>query len=168
MKLNNSHRDAFVAHVMQDVPSVDFQAQFEAAVRADNLKVVPAKIAEVLRDTALSHFVLTGMQTYGRWESGVSSVAVSAGYVPTEAGKAELDGIVAAAADFAAARHEMESKLRGTIYACSTLKVALERLPEFAKYLPTEVGRTLMLPAIANLTAELIRMGWPKEQPDEA
>ena len=37
-------------------------------------------------------------------------------------------------------------------------------LPEFAKYLPKAVAKTDNLPAVANLVADFVKAGWPKEQ----
>lgn len=46
--------------------------------------------------------------------------------------------------------------------ACKTLKQARERLPEFEKYPPKDVEKSpTMLPALANLVADLTKVGWP-------
>lgn len=50
--------------------------------------------------------------------------------------------------------------LKNTIESCSTLKQLQERLPEFAKYFPKEGEATPNLPAVANLVADLVKLGW--------
>lgn len=69
-----------------------------------------------------------------------------------------------------ASRNALESKLNAIIGGCTTLKQAMERLPEFVKYLPQERGGKVIstLPAIANVVADLTAAGWPKDKPLKA
>ena len=58
-------------------------------------------------------------------------------------------------------RRELEAKLHGVIDSFTTVKLAREALPEFAKYLPEVDGnRCKTLPAIAGLVADLQNVGW--------
>jgi hypothetical protein len=59
-------------------------------------------------------------------------------------------------------RYKAERSLAGVVEACSTLKQLKERLPEFTKYYPTEEAPTANLPALANVVADLSKLGWPK------
>ncbi len=52
--------------------------------------------------------------------------------------------------------------LKGAINACTTLKQLETRLPEFKKYYPTVEKPTANLPALANVVADLSKLGWPK------
>lgn len=52
--------------------------------------------------------------------------------------------------------------LKGAIEACTTLKQLNDRLPEFKKYFPTQEKPTANLPALANVVADLSKLGWPK------
>jgi hypothetical protein len=52
--------------------------------------------------------------------------------------------------------------LKGAIEACTTLKQLNTRLPEFKKYFPTEQKPVANLPALANVVADLSKLGWPK------
>ena len=68
------------------------------------------------------------------------------------------------------AKYEAEDKkvsdarwaLKGAIEACTTLKQLNDRLPEFKKYFPTAEKPTANLPALANVVADLSKLGWPK------
>lgn len=64
----------------------------------------------------------------------------------------------------------LKAKLTAAIAACFTLKQAKERLPEFVKYLPTDRDSTgtSNLPAVANLVADLVQLGWPKDKEAQA
>lgn len=52
--------------------------------------------------------------------------------------------------------------LKGAIEACTTIKQLNDRLPEFKKYYPTVEKPTANLPALANVVADLSKLGWPK------
>jgi hypothetical protein len=58
---------------------------------------------------------------------------------------------------------EVEYQLKGAIEACTTLKQLNDRLPEFKKYFPTVEKPTANLPALANVVADLSKLGWPKK-----
>jgi hypothetical protein len=52
--------------------------------------------------------------------------------------------------------------LQNAIMACTTLKALETTFPEFKKYFPTETQPTKNLPALANVVADLSKLGWPK------
>lgn len=58
--------------------------------------------------------------------------------------------------------HHTRRQLKGAIEACTTLKQLETRLPEFKKYYPTVEKPTANLPALANVVADLSKLGWPK------
>ena len=82
--------------------------------------------------------------------------------------------VVVGDADFAAVvkpyveakdqRREVYNKLKSIIDGCSTLKQLKTLLPEFEKYVPTEEAPTKNLPAVANVVADLTKLGWPKDK----
>ena len=43
-----------------------------------------------------------------------------------------------------------------------TVDKFFEAFPEFEKYLPSEAQPTKNLPALANVVADLSKLGWPK------
>jgi hypothetical protein len=154
MKLTRSDRAAFVHAVMQDVPAEDWGAQLDAVARDEVLPLVVAHphIAEVRH----------------AW-GGHANVFLKD--CPETAGVQAKMAAVAAARDAEyAARMALQHKLEAAIGACSTLAAAQKALPEFEKYLPkdrTKTGAT-SLPAVANLVADLTKLGWPKDKKPDA
>jgi hypothetical protein len=51
--------------------------------------------------------------------------------------------------------------LKGAIEACTTIKQLNDRLPEFKNF-PTAEKPAANLPALANVVADLSKLGWPK------
>jgi hypothetical protein len=162
MKLTNYHRQAFVSSVMNDVPKVDYQRQFQAAVEEDMIAVAHPKIAAVLKDKNLRHVLFSGYHRASpKSGSGLSSVSTYRDYEPSNKAATVFAEISELAKLQKEKRNELEAMVTGVIKSCSTLKDAQERLPEFVKYLPEEATKGTMLPAIANLAAELMKAGWP-------
>ncbi len=53
-------------------------------------------------------------------------------------------------------------KLQSIVEGCSTLKQVQTLLPEFKQYMPTEAEPTKNVPVVANMVADLSKLGWPK------
>lgn len=168
MRLTKIHRQAFVNAVMQDVPKVDYSQQFRDRVWEDMIESAPPKLAEVLKDKSLAHYALhpyhsatsswTGVYCYD-----IAPVQTYKEYMPSEKAVKELRRICELAEKQRRERDEMQAKIAAAIEGCSTRKDALKAMPEFEKYLPAEEPpKTKNLPAVANLAADLIKMGWPK------
>jgi len=58
--------------------------------------------------------------------------------------------------------HSAISNLNSAIMSCGTLAALKKTFPEFEKYYPTEEQPTKNLPALANVVADLSKLGWPK------
>ena len=52
--------------------------------------------------------------------------------------------------------------LKRAIEGCSSYKQLMARLPEFEKYYPKPDAKSTNLPALANVVADLSKLGWPK------
>lgn len=165
MKLTKYHREAFVSAVMNDVPKVSYEEAYIKLINDDMLATADKKVVAILQDKILRNLILSGHSTYcigSRWGAGLSCVTY-AGYVPSAKTKAEVDALLEKLQNQDKTKDEVRAKVYAAISGCSTVKVALERLPEFAKYLPVEAEKGTMLPAIINLAADLAKMGWPKD-----
>ena len=165
MKLTRTDKDAFISAVIQDIPKVDYQEQYRALLQEDAIAQLPAKIQAIARDKELRHFLRTGV-IWGR--GNMSSVAVYEGhgtnFKPTPAVSEKVDQLIQLRREQGQRLEDMRLKLNAAIAPCATLKMALERLPEFAKYLPEAREKSVYLPSIANLVADLSTLGWPKDQ----
>jgi len=161
VKLTNHHRQDFVAAAMQDVPKIDFYSQFKELVTKDMIDVAPKKLSAVLAEESLRHHVISPYCTEGGYNDPLGTVAVFANYKMSDHAKVKRAALTKLARAQKDERETFEAQLRGAIAGCNTLKVALVRLPEFAKYLPKEAEKTVYLPAISNLVANLTKAGWP-------
>lgn len=167
MRLTNIDRNAFIKAVMDDVPSVDYKEQARVAIQRKAVDLLPPKLKALHKE--FGHWFKTDRMWGTPGDIGVV-VIVTMDYSETkklmQADTTFWQSIEKMAKDHAAqeaARGELEAKTKAAIYACTTVKQAHERLPEFAKYLPSldaAVDRTV--PVIANLVADLTAAGWPK------
>lgn len=167
MKLTKAHREAFVRAVMQDVPQIDYATQAHKLVKDANLASLPPQLRPIALDKELSIYLKRESYWFGH-DLGISSVSIfSMGHsyfkLKDKDDKA-LDKIKAAAEKQIEQRKALEERVSGVINSCTTLKIAKERLPEFVKYLPEEQEKTQNLPAIANIVADLTKLGWPKDK----
>jgi len=164
MKLTNCHRQAFVSAVLLDIPEVDYRAQFQKLIEEDMLVTAPPKIAAVLKDKELRHYLINGYSSFhpGGYYSALGGVSVYRDYKPSIPASLKIEELQALGKAQKESREAIEAQISGVIKSCTTLKSAQDRLPEFVKYLPEEDAKGTMLPAIANLAAELAKMGWPK------
>lgn len=166
MRLTTSHKMAIVRRVMDDVPFIDYPQQAEEIINRDMLQVAPPKLRPILQDKELRNYVLNGNSSYhpGVYSAGGRhrSVTIFPGYKPSIEALEELQPIIAIAKTQYEFFQAMKTKVEGAIKACTTTGAVLKYLPEFEKYLPIEEKKVTTLPAIANLAADLTKMGWPK------
>lgn len=167
MKLNNTIRDAFVRAVMDDVPSVDYDELAAKKVQDHAYQHLPPEIRKIydkpaqrgylkethtctpslLRDV----YAVTANPTY-YWAKDVPNLWV------------ELEALAEQKAAQRAARDELKGKLQSVAYSVTTRKALEAALPEFAQYLPAEAVVSKNLPAVANVVADFVKAGWPKEK----
>lgn len=156
MKVTKLQKEAIVRAIMQDVPKPD-KSKRHAKVQAALVKAMSpecrklfAKRPDVLRE----HH--TGDITYDG--SGWDKRHVTLGDAP----KGTIDEILKPFRAEDDAYNEAKQNLKNAIMACTTLKALQTTFPEFIKYFPTETQPTKNLPALANVVADLSKLGWPK------
>lgn len=165
-RLTKYQREAFVSAVMQDVPSVNYEAQAHKLVKDAAIAVLPPQIQAIAADKKLCHHLETSSHWFGYHHGNFGSVTVFGGrnqdYMTKEV-QETLDAIILLEKAQQERLDDMRSKLNAAIMSCTTDKMARERLPEFIKYLPEAEEKTPYLPAVANIVADLIHLGWPKD-----
>lgn len=169
MKLTKLHREAFVRAVIQDLPQIDYEAMAHKFVREKAIEALPAKLRPVALDAKLNDYLTMETMWFDQHRTGISAVRVfgggrSGGFSLKAKDQATLDKIMGSAQHQREERSRMEERMSGVISACTTLKMAKTHLPEFEKYLPKETEKTNNLPAIANIVADLTKLGWPKDK----
>ena len=162
MRLTNSDRDAFVQSALDDVPTVDYVEQIRKAA----VEYALSSMTDAVRDTYKTN--PDWINTEFLHINGAGGVKV-----PCKSGcrwsmEKEIDEHTKDLYKLYKTQTDtlcdLELKLRGVIGGCSTLKQALETLPEFAKYLPQDRDGKIIrsMPAIANLVSDMMEAGWPK------
>lgn len=157
MKLNKYTKQAIVRAIMNDVPQPD-KTKRHAAVQAAIVKAMSPECRKVYNKTpsALATCYLGDISYDGcNWHTR----DVIKGDVPNETIKA----IIKPYEDEDEAHREARAQLEAAVDGCSTLNALKKAFPEFEKYLPTEAKPTKNLPALANVVADLSKLGWPKK-----
>jgi hypothetical protein len=165
MKLTKYDRQAFVKAVMADIPQIDYREQARKLIYEDSIEQLPKNLQEPARDPKSKDLIHNS--TYYIPEFANSFFVFGhrySSFKPSTKIAKKLEELEALHAEQQAKLNAVEGKLTASIEACTTLKTAKERLPEFEKYLP--IDRTpekgAYLPAVANLVADLSTLGWPK------
>lgn len=156
MKLTKYQKEGIVRAIMNDVPKPD-KSKRHSEVQAAIVKAMTPECRKVHNKTpealATQH---TGSLTYDGCSYRTHSVII--GDVPKKKLEAILKPYVEADEAYEKARRQLKAAVEG----CSTLKQLETALPEFKKYFPTEQQPTKNLPALANVVADLSKLGWPK------
>ena len=173
MKLTNTIRDAFVRAVMDDTPSVDYSEKIRAAAVKAAVAALPQKVAALWKDSALRHYVKTvGVHVPGcgvRVPSGCEDSYTAEFKALEKLILAECASLTEAHVAQKQARENLRSKLRHAAYAYTTRKALAAALPEFEKYLPADEAAALRtVPVIANVVADFVKAGWPKDAKKKA
>lgn len=167
MNLTKSDKEAFINAVIADIPTVDYDEQIGKAARDYAISLLPKEIKDARKaNPAVDDY----LDTQSVYICGINVYVIGPGRVRSEINKnkdlQERCQSLEQLSDAQQARVlEMSRSLRAVINTCRTLKQAKERLPEFEKYLPAERDKTGVtnLP-VANVIADLTRLGWPKGQ----
>jgi hypothetical protein len=167
MKLTNYVRDGFINAVMLDVPTIDYEEQIRKVVLQDFVDRLPPQVRALWDNPDMRGWITTSYRSYGNMSATFpvinSGRNLSDCNLSVHATKA-----VAALVERQREQSEhlklLQANLKATVYGCSTRKQLAERLPEFAKYLPRDSETCNTLPAVANVVAEFVKAGWPKDE----
>ena len=170
MKLTKVHKQAFVKAVMQDLPQVEYREQAYKLMQDFVTSRMPKEVRATYDNKDTRHW----LQPQSRYIDAVGYIGYVGMSINEDSMKSpERDILVAELKQIeklACAQREqlkaVEEKINAVIAGCGTRKVALARLPEFEKYLPTELeGATAGVPMITDLVVSLTSLGWPKDSP---
>jgi hypothetical protein len=155
MRLNTYQKEAIVRAVMADVPLADdstIQDEAQAAI----VKAMSPAVRKLYRENPKA---LRTEHVSDIFDRSSRSLIV---------GDADVSQTLAPWREAIEKRDEARRKLKSVVNGCSTLKQLKTALPEFAKYMPTEEKPTANLPALANLAADFVKLGWPKGKSADA
>jgi hypothetical protein len=157
MRLTNGMRDVFVRAVMDDVPSVDYEEQARAVIQSYFVRAMPPKVRAVYNDPQTRVYLERDWRSVG----SVSGQFCGRGEIP-----ADVQAQVAELMAKHKAQQQQHRDLRSSLYAvarsCHTRKALAARLPEFAKYMPSDGAPPTPNLPVANLVPSFIAAGWPK------
>ena len=144
MRLTKTDKEAFVRAVMDDVPKHDFDEMAQQIVTGYFKNVLPKKVLAVLEDKEVRDYIDSSYVGMPRGLDGFYSRYRPIGWpgwvhLPDDV-KVRLDELCTLKKDQTAKRDALRSQVCGMIEPLTTLKAALAKLPEFAKYLPAERG----------------------------
>lgn len=149
-------KQAIVKAIMADVPRPDKEkrrTELQAAIvklMSPECRKVYNKTPKALATKHVGDIVYSG----ARW----SDRELVAGDVTDK----QIDTLVQGYKDEDDKRYKAECHLKAAIESCTTIKQLNDRLPEFKKYFPTVEKPVANLPALANVVADLSKLGWPK------
>ena len=151
MKLTKYEKEAIIRSIMQDVPTKP-----DNVLRAEMQTAFVAGMSDVIKKLYKTHPKALKTESVSSWDSGLSyrtefivgDADVNKAMIPFKAQKEAKDSA--------------QSKLSAAINGCSTLAQLKKLLPEFISYFPSETEPTKNLPAVANMVADLSKLGWPK------
>ena len=155
MKLTKYQKQGIARAIIQDLPPVDYKKR-RAEMQAAIVKLMSAPVAKLYKTNpdALRQYTMdTRIVGDCYADSWVVVGDVPFKKVPELAEKYTAEN---------SARYAAKQQLEAAIDGCNTLKQLMATLPEFEKYYPTEAQPTKNLPALANVVADLSRLGWPK------
>ena len=155
MKLNKFQKASIVKAIMNDVPKVD-KVKRRLAVQAAIVKAMSPNVRKVFKSNpgALRTTYVGDVVEIDDY----SSRSITVGDVTDK----QLEEILKPYKAEDSAVYDAKRKLQSIVEGCSTLKQLQTLLPEFKQYMPTEAAPTKNLPAVANMVADLSKLGWPK------
>ncbi len=155
MNLDKYTKQSIVTAIMNDLPPID-KAKRTTEIKAAIVKAMSPEVRKLYKTKpgALRHQSVAYTSEYRTWGD-----EIPVGDVTEE----QIKEIVAPYKKEEDERTAMKHKLIGAFEGIRTLKAALKAFPEFKKYMPTEAEPTKNLPALANVMADLSKLGWPKK-----
>ena len=167
MKLTKYDREAFVRATLNDIPTADYGAQAQAITTRYERSVLHPEVIAAIDNPHVQAFIRPRHELW--LSSTIQNPRTYDTYILAnlpETVRAELDACVKAHLAARNARYAVKCKLQVAIAACTTLKQAQTRLPEFSKYLPADRDTTgaTNLPVVSNVVTDLAALGWPKAQ----
>jgi hypothetical protein len=151
MKLTKYEKEAIIRAIMQDVPCTP-----DGMLRVEIQKAFVAAMSAPIQKLYKTHPKALRTDHVSSWDSGMSY------RMEFVVGDADVTKTIEPFVAKKKERDDAHKKLSAIVNGCNTLAQLKKMLPEFVSYFPTEAEPTKNLPAIANMVADLSKLGWPK------
>jgi hypothetical protein len=157
MKLSKLTKEAIVRAIWNEVPEIDYKVRKEAIQAALVEMFAPeVKVVYKKRPTALNKDIYSGVFSYEMpYQERYLIVA--------DLTEEQIESVLEPYTEENAARTRAKDKLEELVMGCSTRKQLVNLLPECEKYLPAEASTDRSLPVVANVIADMTKLGWPKK-----
>lgn len=154
MNLTKLHKQAIVRAIMQDTPPLD-RTKWAVEIKDAIIKAMSPEVRKLYKTKphALRTASVPYTNIHRHWGDDLPVGDVT---------REQINEIVEPYDKQYKERQDMERKLTAAFEGIRTLNQAETTFPEFKKYYPTEAQPTKNLPALANVVADLSKLGWPK------
>lgn len=152
MNLNKYTKQAIVSSILAELPRVDYAA----AKKEIQEKIVVAMSPECQAIFAKSPRALAR----GYTSEQIFKDEYRTEFILGDITRVELDAISKPYTDAHQDREAIRQKLEAAIEPLRTRKQFVDRFPEFSQHAPPEHGKCTTLPAVANIVADMIKLGW--------
>jgi hypothetical protein len=157
MKITKYEKEAIIRAIMQDVPRTP-----DNVLREEIQNALVQGMSAPIQELYKTHPKALRTDFVSSWDSGLSY------RVEFVVGDAKVEKVVKPFVDKKQERDAAQTKLSAIVNGCNTLAQLKKMLPEFISYFPTETEPTKNLPAVANMVADLSKLGWPKAKTQPA
>lgn len=149
-RLTNYDRDVIVRAIFGDIPDPDDDAIAKGA-QASLLKAMAPEVRRLYTKRPKALAVESPDDVFHRRHVYL---------VVADLTDDEKDAALAPWREARQKYKEARSQLRAVVYSCRTHADFERKLPEFVAYLPKDDVATPNLPAVTNLVADLVKLGW--------
>lgn len=147
MRLTKLMKSAFVRAVLGEIPAADYDAL--------------AKEAQAEIVAAMSEPVRALYETHpNALRSDTSYGFEPRGYRTFVTGDADFEKVLAPYEEKTQALQDIKRKLQDAVESCSTTNQLACLFPEFAHHVPSETKPVPGVPALNNVVADLVKLGW--------
>lgn len=157
MKLTKYEKEAIVRAIMQDVPTID-RAKRRTNLQAALVKAMSPEAKKLYSRTP------SALRSYNFGDIIYTGSYVSRELIVGDVSKEIISDLIKPYETEDEAHSDTKRKLNAAINGCNTLAQLKKLMPEFVAYFPSESEPTKNLPAVANMVANLSKLGWPKKK----
>ena len=161
MRLNKTHKKAFIRAVMQDVPRIKYEEQIRSEILGAARKYLPEKVQEIWDDKELRGYIKCDDYL---WFNGIRvDIPCSQDKFSSEE-RARFEELSSCLANQRDELRTLERKLESSIEGITSLAALKAALPEMEKYMPAEEKKTKQLPSLTGVVTDFMQAGWPDDK----
>jgi Nucleotide modification associated domain 5 len=167
-RLTESLRSAFIRAALNDVPRIDYDDQARKIILDHAIACLPTSVGKIYADPMLRAYVWTNFVYVAGFSTRIPCV-YNGLWAPSMEVRQQIEAIHKAFVKQRETHETLQAKLYAVAKSARTTQQLAKMLPEFAKYLPAdEAEANRNVPCIANLIADFMTAGWPKDKQPEA